>query len=82
MPFQQEANYIRYWIDQAIWAKVAKLDHDNQEERSAERQNRRTGNGAPVSMSNGSYKAAAEVRDGQLFMGGRTGLQRLPESER
>jgi len=78
---RQEAEYIRYWIDQAVWAKVAKLDREHLEERQAERHNGHTGDGMPVAVSGGSYNSGAQVRDGKLFMGRGMRLQRLPEGD-
>lgn len=79
---RQEAEYIRYWIDQAIWAKVAKLDHDRLEENRAARHNGHTGNGMPVAVSGGSETpTGAMVRGGKLYMGRGVRLQRLPESD-
>ena len=78
---QQEADYIRYWIDQAVWAKVSKLDHEAQEERFAARHNGHTGNGMPVAVSGGDYNTGAKVVDGKLYMGRGVRLQRLPEGD-
>ena len=78
---RQEAEYIRYWIDQAVWAKVAKLDRDTLEERQAARHNGHTGNGMPVAASGEDYRPNAEVRDGRLFMGRGIRLRRLPEGD-